>query len=310
MTELPIVDAHQHFWDLERNYLPWLCDEPPIPFRYGDYRALGGTTCRRTTCATPHGTRWSRRSMSRPSGTRSDPVGETPLAAGDHRRDRLPARDRGRRPARRSRGRGGARGHAAFPQVRGIRHKPRPRPVADRRWKETRPARWATRPGGAASPCSTLPRPVVRPADALVAPGRGGGARPRLPGHADHPEPYRPAGGPQRRRPRRLAPGDGDARRRAQRRAQDLGPRPARTPLDRRGEPADRARRDRIFGVERCMFASNFPVDGLCADVRHHLHRLQDDRRRASPPPSSAACSTTTRSGSTVSREPRRRSAA
>ncbi|NJO37743.1 MAG: amidohydrolase family protein [Rhizobiales bacterium] len=24
----------------------------------------------------------------------------------------------------------------------------------------------------------------------------------------------------------------------------------------------------RIFGVERCMFASNFPVDGLCADFR------------------------------------------
>jgi predicted TIM-barrel fold metal-dependent hydrolase len=33
MTELPIVDAHQHFWDLGRNYLPWLCDEPPVPFR-------------------------------------------------------------------------------------------------------------------------------------------------------------------------------------------------------------------------------------------------------------------------------------
>ena len=40
LSELPIVDAHQHFWDLGRNYLPWLCDEPPIPFRYGDYRAL------------------------------------------------------------------------------------------------------------------------------------------------------------------------------------------------------------------------------------------------------------------------------
>jgi predicted TIM-barrel fold metal-dependent hydrolase len=40
MSDFPIVDAHQHFWDLERNYLPWLCDEPPIPFRYGDYRAL------------------------------------------------------------------------------------------------------------------------------------------------------------------------------------------------------------------------------------------------------------------------------
>lgn len=37
---IPIIDAHHHFWDLERNYHPWLCDEPPIPFRYGDYRAL------------------------------------------------------------------------------------------------------------------------------------------------------------------------------------------------------------------------------------------------------------------------------
>lgn len=36
----PIVDAHQHFWDIEANYYPWLRDEPPIPFRYGDYRAI------------------------------------------------------------------------------------------------------------------------------------------------------------------------------------------------------------------------------------------------------------------------------
>jgi predicted TIM-barrel fold metal-dependent hydrolase len=37
---LRIVDAHQHFWDLRRNYHPWLCDPEPIPFRYGDYSAL------------------------------------------------------------------------------------------------------------------------------------------------------------------------------------------------------------------------------------------------------------------------------
>lgn len=36
----PIVDAHQHFWDIDANYHPWLRDEPPIPFRYGDYRAI------------------------------------------------------------------------------------------------------------------------------------------------------------------------------------------------------------------------------------------------------------------------------
>jgi len=36
----PVVDAHQHFWDPTVNYYPWLNDEPPIPFRYGDYRAI------------------------------------------------------------------------------------------------------------------------------------------------------------------------------------------------------------------------------------------------------------------------------
>ncbi len=35
-----LVDAHQHFWDPTRNHHPWLCDEPPIAFRYGDYSAL------------------------------------------------------------------------------------------------------------------------------------------------------------------------------------------------------------------------------------------------------------------------------
>jgi predicted TIM-barrel fold metal-dependent hydrolase len=37
---MQIIDAHHHFWDLDRNYLPWLKDEPPIRFRYGDYSAL------------------------------------------------------------------------------------------------------------------------------------------------------------------------------------------------------------------------------------------------------------------------------
>lgn len=36
----PIVDAHHHVWDIEANDHPWLRDEPPIPFRYGDYRPI------------------------------------------------------------------------------------------------------------------------------------------------------------------------------------------------------------------------------------------------------------------------------
>ena len=35
-----LIDAHHHFWDLDRNYHPWLCDDPPVEGRHGDYRAI------------------------------------------------------------------------------------------------------------------------------------------------------------------------------------------------------------------------------------------------------------------------------
>jgi predicted TIM-barrel fold metal-dependent hydrolase len=38
--DLPIVDAHQHFWNLSLRKHPWLREEPPPPFRYGDTRPL------------------------------------------------------------------------------------------------------------------------------------------------------------------------------------------------------------------------------------------------------------------------------
>ena len=40
MTAMPMVDAHVHFWDPTKNYYPWLNDRPLIPFRYGDYSAI------------------------------------------------------------------------------------------------------------------------------------------------------------------------------------------------------------------------------------------------------------------------------
>jgi predicted TIM-barrel fold metal-dependent hydrolase len=36
----PIVDAHHHFWDPQANYHPWLAQGANIPFRYGDYSAI------------------------------------------------------------------------------------------------------------------------------------------------------------------------------------------------------------------------------------------------------------------------------
>lgn len=35
-----IIDAHHHFWDPEKNDHPWLRNDPMIPFRYGDYTAI------------------------------------------------------------------------------------------------------------------------------------------------------------------------------------------------------------------------------------------------------------------------------
>lgn len=35
-----IVDAHHHVWDTRLGVYPWLCEDPPIPFRYGDYAPI------------------------------------------------------------------------------------------------------------------------------------------------------------------------------------------------------------------------------------------------------------------------------
>lgn len=37
---MKIVDAHHHFWNLDRNYYPWLSDHEEIHFFLGDYSAI------------------------------------------------------------------------------------------------------------------------------------------------------------------------------------------------------------------------------------------------------------------------------
>ncbi|MET0429838.1 MAG: amidohydrolase family protein, partial [Microvirga sp.] len=119
-----IVDAHQHFWDLDANPYPWLQDPEPIPFRYGDYTSLKRNylpaDLRRDTAAyrivgTVHiEAEWDR----------ATPVSETRWLDALRRRENLPsvaiahaaldAPDAGEILAR----------QAGFPFVRGIRHKP------------------------------------------------------------------------------------------------------------------------------------------------------------------------------------------
>jgi predicted TIM-barrel fold metal-dependent hydrolase len=40
MAVLPTIDAHHHLWDLANLRYPWLVDEPMVPFRYGDYSKI------------------------------------------------------------------------------------------------------------------------------------------------------------------------------------------------------------------------------------------------------------------------------
>lgn len=39
-AQIPIFDAHQHFWDTTLGRHPWLCGETIDTFRYGDYAAI------------------------------------------------------------------------------------------------------------------------------------------------------------------------------------------------------------------------------------------------------------------------------
>jgi predicted TIM-barrel fold metal-dependent hydrolase len=121
--EIPIVDPHQHFWDLSLDRHPWLRDEPP-PFRYGDTRPL-----RRPYLPTDY---WRDVGRHRVVGTvyvetewePTDPLGETrwvqQLAAAEGLPNAIVAQawlDRDDIDDVLAR-------QAACPLVRGIRHKP------------------------------------------------------------------------------------------------------------------------------------------------------------------------------------------
>ncbi len=122
---IPIVDAHQHFWDLDKNYYPWLCDPVPIPFRYGDYSTL------RRNYLPPDYRRDSapfrvvKTVHMEAAWDRADPVAETRWIETIAHEYGLPSAYIGHaEPSRRDIEEVLA-GHAKSPLVRGIRHKPR-----------------------------------------------------------------------------------------------------------------------------------------------------------------------------------------
>ena len=177
-------------------------DPPPLPAARLP-RGRGAVTRRRN------------RSTSKRSGIRAIRVGEMRYVARAAPRAR-PADGRGRAGVARPRRRG-ARPRAArrrFAFVRSVRHKPRANPSpADGAPGGMTDAKW--RAGFRALARHGLRFDLQTPWWHLA---RSGAARRPTSRHADHPQSHRPAGRSQRRRHRRLAARDGDARRVPERR--------------------------------------------------------------------------------------------
>ena len=256
-----IVDAHQHFWDPGVNYHPWLSDEPPIPFRYGDYRAirrrylppdyLADASPYRVEKSVYVETEWDPR----------DPVGETRYVETLRREHGLPSvavaqawldRDDAAEVLERQ---------AWFSFVRSVRHKPRANASAgDGAPGGTTDPRW--RAGFARLAPLGLRFDLQTPWWHLAEAARLAADFPGTQIILNH------AGLPADRSPEGIA-----------------GWRAAMTTLAREPNVAVKisglgqrgaawtAEANRgivrtvieLFGIERCMFASNFPVDGLCA---------------------------------------------
>ena len=248
----PIVDAHQHFWDPRVNYHPWLCDQPPVPFRYGDYSALRrpylpadyfADAANHQVVKTVYvETEWDAR----------DPLGEMHFVEKLRRETGFPTVAIAQAWLDRADLGATLAGLAQFEFVRGIRHKPRPGQMSDGRWRSgfAQLARRGLRfdlqaPWAQLEEAANLARAFP---DARI-----------ILNHTGLPSDRGRAG---------IAAWQGALRTlaacpNAALKVSGLGvPGQAWTATYNREVVLSAID---LFGIERTMFASNFPVDGLCA---------------------------------------------
>jgi len=257
-----IIDAHHHVWDPRRNYHPWLCDEPPIPFRYGDYSSIRGPylpadyradAAPWTIAASVYvETEWNP----------ADPSGEMDYVATLIASEGLPTVAVAQAWLDRADAAQVLESHAERPFVRSVRHKPR-----------ANPSPTDGSPGGMTDPKWRAGFARLAPLGLrldLQTPWWHLAEAARL--AADFPETQiilNHTGLPSDRSAGGLA-----GWRRAMERLADC--RNVAVKISGIGQPglpwtvsANRGivlTTIELFGVERCMFASNFPVDRLCAD--------------------------------------------
>ncbi|MGY2049712.1 amidohydrolase family protein [Methylobacterium sp. JK268] len=261
----PILDSHQHFWEPDRNPHPWLRPGVRIPFRYGDYEAIKRRYLpddyRRD--AGPHPivasvyveTEWEP----------TDPLGETAYAAGLAAAWGLPNAIVAQAWLDRDDVAEVLAGQAACPLVRSVRHKPGGPQAPDavgRCRTLMSDERWRT--GYALLRRHGLRFDLQTPwwnLDEAVDLARDFPGTPIILNHA---------GLPSRRDPGSLAAWRAAMARfaacpNAAVKASGLG-QPGRAWTPESNGPVVRTLID-LFGADRVMFGSNFPVDSLCADL-------------------------------------------
>ena len=260
-----IVDAHHHFWDLTQRRHPWLTDARLPAFRYGDYAAL-----RRSYLPEDYGRDIARQNVVASVHVEAewdldDEVGETRWLAEVRARHGRPTVAVAHARLEHDDVEDVLAGHAAFDFMRGIRHKPAAAPTPDAVVKgapgSTGDPRW--RRGFALLERYGFSFDLQTPWWHLPEVADLAHEFPRTTIIVNH------TGLPTDRTPDGLE---------AWRDALETVAAAPNVVLKISGlGQADhswpyasnrRVVRDAItiFGVERCMFASNYPVDALCAD--------------------------------------------
>ena len=263
MDDLPIVDPHHHFWDLTRNRHPWLQDDPPVPFRYGDYQPLRSNYLPDDYDRASGGHRVVGTVTVEAEWDPADPVGETRWISDLAQHHGRPQGHVAQAWLDREDVEEVLAAQAAFPLVRGVRHKPRAAPRPD----------LVTRgePGSLTDPHWRRGYGLLREHglhfELQVPWWHAGEALDLVEAFPETALVLNHTGLPGSRAPEVLA-GWREAMRLLARapnvfvKISGLGLKGYAWSLEHnRGIIRDAIE---VFGVERAMFASNFPVDGLC----------------------------------------------
>jgi predicted TIM-barrel fold metal-dependent hydrolase len=261
---IPIVDAHHHLWDLTRNHYPWLAERPNEHFFLGDYGALRRNYLPADYRADAEGHDVVATVHVEAEWDRADQVGETAWVASMADDEGLPDVMVGHAWFDDPDVEAVLEAHAAHPRMRGIRSKPA-RPgqapgddeargsMSDPAWRRG----FALLARYGLSWDLRVPHQQLGEAAALV------GAYPDIAVALNH------TGFPWDRSAAGLAAWRASLRTLAERpnvhvKLSELGLRDAPWRYeDNRAVVLDAIE---IFGAERCMFASNFPVAGLRID--------------------------------------------